>query len=187
MNKLRIGDYLQDDTVYNQYPIGRYEEPGTIEKEMLPACIDTIALFPWELKMALDGLHDEQLDLPYRNGGWTVRQVVHHLADANINCFARIRFALTENNPVIKPFAEQQWAELSDAKRGPILPSLKILEGIHERWAALLENLAEEDWQKTFFHPDLGKSQTIAEAMARYSWHCRHHLAQIVNLKLTLR
>lgn len=167
----------------NQYPIGKYKEPEVITEEMCISFIDIIALFPKNLKSTLMSLDDEQLDTPYRNGSWTVRQVVHHLADSNINCFARIKFALTEDNPTIKPFVEEKWAELSDAKHISILSSLSILEGIHERWAILLKGLEKQDWNRTFFHPDLNKSQTIAEAMAKYSWHCSHHLAQIKNLK----
>lgn len=167
----------------NQYPIGKYKEPEVITEEMCISFIDMIALFPKNLKSVVMSLDDEQLDTPYRKGSWTVRQVVHHLADSNINCFARIKFALTEDNPTIKPFVEEKWAELSDAKHISILPSLSILEGIHERWTILLKDLGKQDWNRMFFHPDLNKSQTIAEAMAKYSWHCNHHLAQIKNLK----
>jgi ribosomal protein S18 acetylase RimI-like enzyme len=174
---------LNDNLLNNQYPIGKYKEPEIITEEMCISFIDIIASFPKNLKSAIMSLNDKQLDTPYRNGSWTVRQVVHHLADSNINCFARIKFALTEDYPTIKPFVEEKWAELSDAKHISILPSLIILEGIHERWAILLKGLGKKDWNRTFFHPDLNKSQTVAEAMAKYSWHCSHHLAQIKNLK----
>ncbi|MGV7107132.1 YfiT family bacillithiol transferase [Flavobacterium sp. U410] len=174
---------LKDNLLNNQYPTGKYKKPEVITEEMCISFIDTIASFPKNLKSAIMSLNDKQLDTPYRNGSWTVRQVVHHLADSNINCFARIKFALTEDNPTIKPFVEEKWAELSDAKHISILPSLSILEGIHERWVILLKGLEKQDWDRTFFHPDLNKSQTVAEAMAKYSWHCNHHLAQIKNLK----
>src|SRR5690606_29725638 len=174
---------LNDNLLNNQYPIGKYKEPEVITEEMCASYIDVIALFPGNIKSAVMGLDDKQLDTPYRKGGWTVRQVVHHLADSNINCFARIKFALTEDNPIIKPFAEEKWAELPDAKHISILPSLSILEGIHERWMILLKGLEKPYWDRTFFHPELNKSQTVAEAMAKYSWHCNHHLAQIKNLK----
>lgn len=167
----------------NQYPIGKYKEPEVITEEMCMSFIDMIASFPKNLKSAVMSLDDEQLNTPYRKGSWTVRQVVHHLTDSNINCFARIKFALTEDNPTIKSFAEEKWTELPDAKHLSILPSLSILECIHERWAILLKGLEKQDWDRTFFHPDLNRSQTIAEAMAKYSWHCSHHLAHIKNLK----
>ena len=167
----------------NQYPIGKYKEPEEITKEMYASYIDVIALFPGNIKLEIMTLNNEQLDTSYRKEGWTVRQLVHHVADSNINCFARIKFALTEDNPTIKPFVEEKWAELSDAKHISILPSLSILEGIHKRWAILLKGLEKQDWNRMFFHPDLNKSQTVAEAMAKYSWHCSHHLVQIKNLK----
>ena len=167
----------------DQYPIGRYIENLELHQQMQQQWIATIALLPFRIKEEVQSLTQLQLDTPYRENGWTLRQVIHHLADSNINCFARIKFALTEENPSIKPFAEKPWADLFDAKLTDIAPSLKILEGIHERWVALLENLKEKDWQKSFFHPELQKNQTIAQAMDKYSWHCKHHLAHIVNTK----
>lgn len=169
---------------HGSYPIGAYVEPEMITEGLRSRYIRTIASLPKELGILVRGMEDRDLDVPYRKGGWTVRQVVHHLADSNINCFARIKFALTEIHPTVKPFGEMQWAESHDAKDFPIEASLYILRGIHSRWAALLETLEEEDWKRTFFHPDLGRSQSVEQAMSKYDWHCRHHLAHIAQTKI---
>ena len=166
-----------------KYPIGNYEEPSSITKEMRSDYISIIASFPENLKYEVASLTDEKLNTPYRDGGWTIRQVVHHLADSNMSCFSRIKYALTEESPVIKPFEEDVWAILLDAHHFPIEPSLKILEGVHARWAALLGSLDEKDWKRDFFHPQLSKNLKIEEAMAKYTWHCNHHLAHITHTK----
>tara|TARA_R110002167_G_scaffold190051_2_gene392297 strand:- start:158 stop:712 length:555 start_codon:yes stop_codon:yes gene_type:complete len=166
-----------------KYPIGNYEEPSSITKEMRSEYSSIIASFPENLKYELVSLTDEKLNTPYRDGGWTIRQVVHHLADSNMSCFSRIKYALTEESPVIKPFEEGVWAILLDAHHFPIEPSLKILEGVHARWAALLDSLDEKDWKRDFFHPQLSKNLKIEEAMAKYTWHCKHHLAHITHTK----
>ncbi|WP_418502625.1 YfiT family bacillithiol transferase [Flagellimonas sp.] len=170
---------LATDEDLHRYPIGKYSDPGMVTEPMRLSYIRTIALLPEELEAMVGGLSDDQLDLSYRKGGWIIRQLVHHLADSNINCFARIKFALTEDNPIIKPFREVPWADTPDAKHFSVNASLLILKGLHSRWALLLETLDAEDWKRTFFHPELNKNQSVEEAMAKYSWHCRHHLAHI--------
>jgi len=124
-------------------------------------------------------LSEVQLDTAYRPGGWTVRQVVHHCADSHMNSFIRFKLALTEENPTIKPYHEDKWAEMADAKNLPIEPSLKILEGLHDRWAILIKSLSDQDLQKTFYHPANQKTITLATTIALYAWHSRHHLEHV--------
>ncbi|WP_318345539.1 YfiT family bacillithiol transferase [Flagellimonas baculiformis] len=174
------------DEDLHRYPIGKFREPEMVTASMRLSFVQTIALFPEELEAMVGGLSDDQLDFPYRKGGWSIRQLIHHLADSNINCFARIKFALTEDNPIIKPFREEQWAETPDAKHFSVNASLLILKGLHSRWTLLLETLDAEDWKRTFFHPEVKKNQSVEEAMAKYSWHCRHHLAHISAAKETM-
>ena len=137
---------------------------------------------PHTLRSVVAGLSDAQLEIPYRDGGWTVRQVVHHLADAHINAYTRLRLALTEDEPTIKAYYEDRWAELSDARTSPVEPSLALLESLHQRWVTLLRGLTEEDWKRTFRHPDLGLVRLDQNA-ALYAWHGRHHVAHVTSLR----
>lgn len=146
------------------------------------ASLQTLYLLPKRLRAAVDDLSAEQLDTPYREGGWTVRQLVHHLADSHLNAYARVRLALTEDWPAITPYNEALWAELSDARTGPIAPSLELLTSLHTRWVALLTSLPEEDWQRGYVHPKGGR-QTLEHVLAVYDWHSRHHLAHITSLR----
>ena len=166
-----------------QYPVGKFEMPDQVSRDMFLQWISEIAAFPERISNEVKSLTDAQLDTPYRDGGWTLRQVVHHCADSHINAVCRIKLALTEEKPVIKPYAEASWAELSDGKTYPIDASLAILKGLHERWAILLENCGEEDLQKVFIHPEHSREISIGEVTGLYAWHCRHHLAHITTLK----
>jgi hypothetical protein len=130
----------------------------------------------------VSGLSEAQLDTPYRPSGWTVRQVVHHLPDSHLNSYTRCRLALTEDAPTIKPYDEAAWAELSDAKTGPIAPSIALLEGLHARWTCLLRGLSDAEFARTFRHPELGEVRLDWTA-GLYAWHCSHHLAHITNLR----
>lgn len=171
-----------------KYPIGKYEKPETITGDMLQNCISTIYSFPSRLQEKLKVLGEEQLDTPYRSGGWTVRQVVNHCADSHMNGFVRVKLTLTEDKPVIKPYLEAKWAELEDSKKFPIEPALKILEGIHERWGSLLESLSEDQWRRTFIHPEHGKEVSLTENTCLYAWHCNHHLGHVaIVAKQTLK
>lgn len=134
------------------------------------------------LRQAVRGLTDAQVDTPYRPGGWTVRQVVHHLPDSHINGYIRMRFALTEDAPTIKPFDEARWAELEDARRGVLEPSLKMVDAVHLRWAMLLRGITDDDWKRVYVHPENGK-MTIEKALDLYAWHTRHHIAHITSLR----
>ena len=161
-----------------RYPLGKYQPPERISSEQRTEWINTIAALPQELKQAVSHLTESQLDTPYRPSGWTVRQVVHHLPDSHLNSYIRFRLALTEDTPTIKPYDEAKWAELPDAKTGPIGSSLLILEGLHERWTALLRTLDDAAFARTLRHPEWGEIR-LDWTLGLYAWHCRHHLAHI--------
>ena len=165
-----------------RYPIGKFTRPESITTDERIGAISAIADLPSELRNAVQGLNFAQLNTPYRDGGWTVRQVVHHLADSHMNAFIRVRLALTEDWPTIKPYNEAAWATLHDST-APIEWSLELLEALHARWVMLLQSLTEEQWQRGFRHPESGP-QTIELATLIYGWHCRHHLAHINHLRI---
>jgi uncharacterized damage-inducible protein DinB len=137
---------------------------------------------PAQLRSAVSGLEAAQLDTPYRPGGWTVRQVVHHLPDSHLNSYVRFKLALTEEEPLIKPYDEAAWAELADTRDTDIAVSLTLLDSLHQRWTVLLRSLASTDWRKTFRHPELG-TMSLEKTAALYAWHGRHHVAQITSLR----
>ncbi len=166
-----------------RYPVGRYRAPSEIDASTRARWITELAALPDRIRDAVSGLSDSQLDTPYRPDGWTVRQVVHHLPDSHLNSYQRFRLALTEDNPLIKPYEEQLWAELSDAKNAPVEDSLLLLKGLHRRWVRLLESLDESQWSRTFRHPALGENR-LDWTLGLYAWHSRHHTAHIVNLRL---
>jgi hypothetical protein len=165
-----------------RYPIGKFSWAGTQTVEERNRRIDEIAATPGRMRKAAAGLNTAQLDTPYRDGGWTVRQVVHHLPDSHMNSYIRFKFALTEHEPTIKAYDEAQWAELIDARTAPIEPSLNLLEGLHHRWTLLLKSLSEEDVKRRFHHPELGVV-TIDQYIALYAWHGAHHVAHITSLR----
>lgn len=163
------------------YPIGKYEQTGSITAAQREGWIEELASFPNELSDVVIGLSDEQLDTPYRPGGWTVRQVVHHLPDSHLNSYQRFRLALTEDAPTIKPYAEDRWAELIDAKTAPIEVSLSLLDPLHRRWVMLLRSLDDAAFARTFHHPESGEKK-LDWVLGSYAWHGRHHLTQITGL-----
>ncbi|SDB31278.1 DinB superfamily protein [Flavobacteriaceae bacterium MAR_2010_188] len=165
-----------------KYPIGKFSYPVEFTPQNLNEAISEIEEFPNKVKQAVINLSDLQLDTPYREGGWTIRQVVHHCADSHINSLIRYKLALTEDNPTIKPYEEQLWAELADGKNIPIEPSMKMLEGIHYRWAVLLKSMNEEQFNRTFVHPSNNEKMTLKRATAMYAWHGKHHLGHITNI-----
>jgi hypothetical protein len=164
-----------------RYPIGKFRRADANLSDH-EAAIATLAALPENLRAAVDGLSASQLDTPYREGGWTVRQLVHHVADSHMNAAIRVRLALTEEWPTIKPYDEKLWAQLSDASTAPVEPSLNLLTALHKRWVLLLRSLTEEQWQRGYVHPENGR-QTLAEATALYAWHSRHHVAHITELR----
>ena len=161
-----------------RYPVGRFDFRAGVSDYELPRLIDQIADLPSQLRAAVEGLSEEQLETPYREGGWTVRQVVHHLPDSHMNAYVRTRLALTEDEPTIKPYEEARWAELPDARSGPVELSLALLEGLHHRWVLLLRSLDRADFERTFRHPELG-TMKLDTVVGLYAWHGRHHLAHI--------
>lgn len=165
-----------------RYPIGRFKAPASSMAGIRAAHIQTLRLLPERLKAAVAGLGDQQLDTPYRDGGWTVRQLVHHIADSHANSYVRFKLALTEEWPTIKPYDEAAWANLSDSRWLPVEVSLALITALHARWVALLESMPEEDFQKGYNHPEMGR-QTLAAALALYDWHSRHHTAHITGLR----
>ena len=165
-----------------RYPIGKFHFDGTLSDEQKQAFLDEIARTPANLRAAVKGLSEVQLDTPYRPDGWTVRQVVHHIPDSHLNSYVRFKLALTEDEPTIKPYAEDRWAELADTKSTPIEVSLTLLESLHDRWIRLLRSLSQEDWKRTFRHPDLG-AMTLEKSLALYAWHGRHHVAHVTELR----
>src|SRR5712691_7803140 len=165
-----------------RYPIGKFTFDGAPTEQARNKFIDDIELAPSRLRAAVQGLSQEQLDTPYRPGGWTVRQVVHHVPDSHLNSYVRFKLALTEDEPTIKPYAEDRWAELADTKSTPIEVSLVLLESLHERWVQLLGSLGPEDWKRTFRHPELGVV-ALEKNVALYAWHGKHHVAHISELR----
>jgi hypothetical protein len=166
-----------------RYPVGKNEPRNELTAAQRRECIDTIAAGPAKLRAAVRGLTDAQLDTPYRDGGWTVRQVVHHLPDSHMNAFIRLKLALTENNPTIRPYDESQWANLADARITPTEVSLVLLESLHERWVGLLRALGDDDFRRTFKHPDHAGTQTVDWLVSTYAWHSRHHVGHITALR----
>jgi hypothetical protein len=166
-----------------KYPIGTYTEPISITADEIEKSIGAIASFPLSLQTAVKGWSGQQLDTPYRPGGWTIRQLVHHCADSHMNAFIRHKLALTEEEPVIKPYAEALWAELPDAKTMDVASSLQVLDGLHKRWVYLLSSLTDMQLERMFFHPGLQKKMNIKSSVCMYAWHCSHHLAHTMQLK----
>lgn len=167
-----------------RYPIGDFNEPKTISDTELQEYIQVIKNFPARLKFLIENFTDEQLDTPYREGGWSVRQLVNHLADSHANSFIRFKLALTEENPTIKPYHEAKWAELPDSLNISIKPAMRMLKGIHQRWSYLLKSLNNEQFERTFHHPENQKNYNLRICLALYVWHCNHHFAHVENLKI---
>jgi uncharacterized damage-inducible protein DinB len=165
-----------------RYPIGKFNYDGPLTEQQRQAFLDDIARAPAKLRAAVTGLSEAQLETPYRPGGWTVRQVVHHVPDSHMNSYMRFKLALTEDEPTIKPYAEDRWAELADTKATPIEVSLTMLDSLHDRWVRLLRSMTAEEWKRTFRHPDLG-AMTLEKTLALYAWHGRHHVAHITELR----
>ena len=165
-----------------RYPIGKFSYTGPLTAEQKQQCLTDIEQTPTRLRAALRGLSEQQLDTPYRDGGWTVRQVVHHVADSHAMSLTRFKLALTEDWPTIKPYNEAAWAELADSKSLPIDDSIAMIQALHGRWVALLESMTEGDFKKGYVHPENGR-QDLAKALAIYEWHSRHHVAHITALR----
>jgi hypothetical protein len=161
-----------------QNPAGEYVAEAHFSRARRDEFIAVIAGAPAALRAAVAGLDEGQLDTRYRN--WTIRQIVHHLADSHVHAYCRFKLALTEERPTIKPYDESKWSALPDAVKGAIGPSLLIMDGLHARWAECLRGMTDEQFARAFFHPEPNKSITLGEALSSYAWHCRHHTAQIL-------
>jgi hypothetical protein len=166
-----------------QYPIGKFAYDGAMTDARRAACVARISAAPAALRAAVAGLTDAQLDTPYRPDGWTVRQVVHHVPDSHLNAYVRMRLALTEDVPTIKPYEEARWAELPDARTLPVEVSLALLEALHVRWTALLRTFGAVEGARQLRHPEHGRLMTIDELLALYAWHGEHHVAHVTSLR----
>lgn len=166
-----------------RYPIGRFQYARSASDEQRAGWIADVAAMPAQLRAAVRGLSPAQLDTPYRAGGWTVRQVVHHVPDSHLNAYVRFKLALTESEPTIKPYDEARWAELEDVRATPPDVSLALLDALHDRWVRLLRAMGPGDFARTFRHPEKGHALTLEETLALYSWHGRHHVAHVTALR----
>jgi hypothetical protein len=165
-----------------RYPVGRFKKKDVLSREERSAALDVLEAAPDKLREAVAGLSDLQLDTPYREGGWTVRQVVHHVPDSHLNAYLRIRLALTEEEPTVRPYDEARWAELPDARSGPVGPSLDLLAAVHDRMVRLLRSLDEGQLSRRFIHPD-GWKGSVDTLVGMYAWHSRHHTAHVTELR----
>jgi uncharacterized damage-inducible protein DinB len=165
-----------------RYPVGKYQPPAEVTPAKRAEAIGEIAATPEKIRAAVNGLNDAQLETPYRDGGWTLRQVVHHVADSHMNAYIRWRLALTETEPTIKPYEEAAWAKLEDASHAPVEVSLKLLAPLHERWVGLLRSVKDNEFARTFRHPEHGV-RTLDWMLFLYAWHGNHHTAHIALLR----
>jgi uncharacterized damage-inducible protein DinB len=165
-----------------RYPIGKFSYTGPPTAEQQQQYLAEIEQTPARLRAALRGLSEQQLDTPYRNGGWSLRQLAHHVADSHMNSYMRFKLALTEDEPTIKPYMENLWAELPEAKHAPIEVSLGLLESLHQRWMLMLRQLTSTEWKRTYRHPELGP-MSLEKTLELYAWHGRHHVAHVTTLR----
>lgn len=165
-----------------RYPIGKFIRPTDYNQTILNDWIESLESFPRKLNNTVAGLNDQQLDTPYRQDGWTVRQVIHHIADSHFNSYIRFKLSITEIDPTVKPYDENLWAATPDSKEMPIDASLKIIEGVHARWVYMLKAFSEDDFNKRFYHPESKQFFALKESIGIYAWHGNHHLAQIACL-----
>jgi uncharacterized damage-inducible protein DinB len=168
-----------------RYPVGKFTYSNPPTDEQRKKMIEDIEQTPARLRAAVQDLSPQQLDTPYREGGWTVRQVAHHVPESHMNAYIRFKLALTEDEPTIKPYAEDRWAELPDVKSTPIEVSLVLLDSLHDRWVRLLRAMKPDEWKRTFRHPELGV-MPLEKNLALYSWHGRHHVAHVTDLRKKL-
>src|SRR5687768_17560630 len=173
---------VQDSTVDLRFPTGKFQRPPQLDAAALERAIEVITTTPVRLREAVRGLTESQIDTEYRPGGWTVRQVVHHVPDSHLNAYVRFKLALTEDEPTIKPYDEARWAELADVKTVPVATSLALLEAVHERWVAILRSMTQADFERTIVHPETGR-QRLDQVLALYAWHGPHHIAHVTSLR----
>lgn len=170
-----------------KYPIGKFTFPEAVNKNQVNQWITEIEALPGDLQKIIEPLSEEQLNTRYRKNGWTIKQVVHHLADSHINSYIRFKLALTEDTPTIKPYFEDRWAELQDNNATPVQVSLDLLTNLHKRWTALLKALSWDDLQREFYHPENNRKIKLIQNIALYAWHGKHHLAHVKNAISTIK
>lgn len=168
-----------------KYPIGRFEPPSNINPETRAEWIETLEQFPSKLSQSVDSWTDSQFNTPYREGGWSVKELIHHISDSHMNAMRRFKLGLTENNPKIKTYDQDAWSSLADYQQLDASVSISIIEGIHKRLCCVLKSLGDVEFKRTIFHPEMNKSLTLEKLLALYAWHSKHHLAQIEQLKET--
>lgn len=166
-----------------RYPIGPYVKPLAFDAEALPSYISALEALPRWLDVIIENLDAHQLDTPYRPGGWTMVQTIHHLADSHMNAFMRLKLALTEDTPTIKPYNEALWAETPEVADVPVNVSITLLHALHRRWVALLQALKPEDWHRSYYHPEQKREFPLWDMTAMYAWHSRHHMEHLRRLK----
>lgn len=170
-----------------RYPIGKENEQEVYKREFSEelkfSLMNEIKMLPSSLEFAIQNLDASQLETPYRPGGWTIQQVVHHVADSHINAYIRFKLGLTEHNPVIKPYDQEAWANLSDSKKLPVNISITLLYSLHARWYQLMEDMVESEWQRTVYHPEREIEMSLWDLLKSYAWHSRHHVAHILQLR----
>ncbi len=166
-----------------RYPIGPYEAPAAFDPEAVRGWIDLLENFPRWLDVLIENLDEAQLNTPYRTGGWSMQQIIHHLADSHMVAYIRIKMALTEDNPAVAPYREDRWAGTPEVAEVPVNVSITLLHALHRRWAGLLRALPEAHWQRTFYHPERARSIAVWELVDYYAWHSRHHAEQMRELR----
>jgi len=168
--------------VSRQYPVGKFSPPESTSEADRLRWIASIASAPAKFRAAALALTSQQLDTPYREGGWTARQVIHHVPESHMNAYIRFKLALTEIDPVIKPYDEAAWAKLPDVAPAPVEASLVLLEALHERWVVLMNSMSAGDWQKRYIHPEFGAARTLEYTLALYAWHGDHHAGHLLSV-----
>lgn len=174
---------MESNIEHLKYPIGRYEKPASYTSQQLKEWTSVLQALPSWMDACIENLDEHQLQVPYRDGGWTIQQVVHHVADSHMNAYIRLKLALTEDNPVVKPYAEAAWAELPDTRVVPVNVSVTMLHAMHRRMVAVLQHMQPSDWERTYFHPEHKRNFPIWEVVAMYAWHSRHHTEHIRRLR----
>jgi DinB superfamily len=165
-----------------RYPIGKFQFSGSTDEAQRAKFIGEIEKTPGALRAAINGLTPQQIETPYRDGGWTVRQVIHHVPESHMNAYIRFKLAMTEDDPTIKPYMEDRWADTGDVLATPLETSLTLMDSLHDRWVRLLRSLKPDEWKRTFRHPELG-TVSLEKSLALYAWHGRHHAAHITELR----
>jgi hypothetical protein len=174
---------MADNLEQLRYPVGRHTTPKNYTQENLKEWINVIEALPGWMDLCVENLDEEQLQTPYRPDGWTIIEVVHHVADSHMNAYIRLKLGLTEDNPSIKPYAEAEWAKLADVDTVPVNVSNTLLHALHRRWVAVLKNMKDTDWERTVYHPEKERNLTLWELTALYAWHSRHHMEHIRQLR----